>query len=306
MSLPLFSSSGNLIADRRYQWARDLADRGDRRAAAELLEQALELAPGFAAAWFNLGDLREAAGNRGGAVEAFRRARAADPDDRHGAALRLMRLDYDAGPGAMAPGYVRTLFDQYAPRFDAALVGGLGYRAPQALLEAVDSLGARDGPFRRLIDLGCGTGLVGEVFRTRCLAMVGIDLSAAMIDMARRKGNYDQLVVSDMTRWLGREPDQAADLVVAADAFVYLADLAPVCRLIARVLEPDGRMAFTVETHADDNVILGEKLRYAHGAGHVRAALDGAGLAIMTLAQVATRNENAVPVPGLVVVARKA
>src|SRR6266704_6205258 len=89
---PLLRSSGDLIADRRYGWARDLEARGDLAAAADLLAQTIERAPGFASAWFALGEVRETGGDRAGAIEAFRSALAADPDDCHGAALRLVRL----------------------------------------------------------------------------------------------------------------------------------------------------------------------------------------------------------------------
>ena len=59
MPAALFLSSGNLIADRRYDFGRDLQLRGDLTAAADLMAQAIELEPGFASAWFALGDLRE-------------------------------------------------------------------------------------------------------------------------------------------------------------------------------------------------------------------------------------------------------
>ena len=71
------------------------------------------------------------------------------------------------------------------------------------------------------------------------------------------------------------------------------------------MLAPGGLFAFTVETHAGDDVILGEKLRYAHGAAHVRAAVAGAGLTLVSLTEASSRSEAGVPVPGLVVVARK-
>src|SRR6266571_18366 len=93
MSAPtLFLSSGDLLADRRYERARALEADGDLAAAADLLAQALERAPGFVSAWFALGEVRAYAGDRAGAVAAFRSALAADPADRHGAALRLARL----------------------------------------------------------------------------------------------------------------------------------------------------------------------------------------------------------------------
>ena len=95
MPARLFLSSGDLIADRRFDFARDLQLKGDLAAAADLLLQAIDLAPGFASAWFTLGDIREQLGERGQAIAAFRNAQNADPDDRHGASLRLMLLGAD-------------------------------------------------------------------------------------------------------------------------------------------------------------------------------------------------------------------
>src|SRR5216684_2740270 len=140
MPARLFLSSGDLMADRRFDFARDLQLKGDLAAAADLLLQATELAPGFASAWFTLGEIREQLGEREAAVAAFRKAQMADLDDRHGASLRLMLLG--AEPlSAMPQAYVRALFDQYAPKFESALVDDLGYRGPSLLFKAV--LGAR-------------------------------------------------------------------------------------------------------------------------------------------------------------------
>ena len=116
----LFLTSGDLLADRRFEFARDLQLKGDLVAAADLLDQAVELAPNFASAWFTLGEIRERLGESDAAIAAFRRARASDALDRHGATLKLMRLG--AEPLAEMPkAYVQSLFDQYAPRFDQAL-----------------------------------------------------------------------------------------------------------------------------------------------------------------------------------------
>ncbi len=80
MPARLFLSSGDLIADRRFEFARDLQLKGDLVAAADLLLQAIELAPGFASAWFTLGEIRERArrargGDRGVSQRAQRRSR---------------------------------------------------------------------------------------------------------------------------------------------------------------------------------------------------------------------------------------
>jgi predicted TPR repeat methyltransferase len=301
----LHLSSGNLIADRRYEWARDLKAKGDPAGAADLLTQALELAPGYAAAWFALGEVREMLADRAGAVAAFAQARAADPQDRHGAGLHLARLG--AAPAAAMPeNYVRALFDGYAPGFERALTEGLCYRAPELLLRAVEAaLAQRRMKFGALLDLGCGTGLAAAPFRPFADWAVGVDLSPAMLAKARAKGIYDRLIEDDVARFLAAEAALAAryHLILAADVFVYLDDLSAVLAAAARVLARSGVLAFSVETHDGDGTVLRDTLRYAHGAAHVRAALAAAGLAPLRLDSAATRTEKGDPVPGLIVVA---
>ncbi len=275
MPARLFLSSGDMIADRRFEFARDLQLKGDLVAAADLLLQATELAPNFTSAWFTLGELREQLGQRDAAIAAFRRACAADPEDRHGASLRLMRLGA-AAVASMPKAYVQVLFDQYAPRFEASLVGDLGYRGPALLFRAVLSVraGARKPAFfKRAIDLGCGTGLAATAFAREVDRFIGIDLSPRMIERARATGLYAELEVADMVEGLRGKSDASADLILAADAMVYVADLAPVLGEAARVLAPGGLLAFTVETHPADGVRIGEGLRYAHGEAYVRAQL---------------------------------
>ena len=300
MSGPLFISSGDLIADRRYDFARSYAADGDLSAAADLYAQAVELAPGFASAWFALGEAREALGDRDGARAAFARARDADPQDRHGAALHLARLGgADPAAGALQA-YVRTLFDQYAPRFDRALED-LNYSAPAWLREAITKHGTR---FGSVLDLGCGTGLAGAAFRPHVDWLTGVDLSPKMIEVARAKGLYDRLAVADIAQHLAEQGDAAFHLVIAADVFAYVADVADVCAAVKRVLAPGGLFAFTVETHDGDGAIVGAKMRYAHGEPFIRDAIANAGLTLVELTRASSRTENRVPVPGLLVVAR--
>ena len=126
-----------------------------------------------------------------------------------------------------------------------------------------------------------------------------------MIEKARASGLYAELEVADMVAGLAGKPDASADLVLAADAMVYVADIAPVLRQAHRVLAPGGLIAFTTETHKGEGVILGDGLRYAHAAAHVRAAVAAAGLTLAHLEEASPRDEGNVPVPGLVVVATK-
>lgn len=299
----LFLSSGDLIADRRYAWAQDLEAKGDLAGAAELLQQALELTPGYASAWFALGELREKLGDTEAAATAYRKAREADPEDRHGALLNLVRLKAAEASG-MPRAYVRALFDHYAPDFDRSLTEGLNYSAPALLRTAVE---ARLGQahFATMLDLGCGTGLAGAAFRPKVDTLVGVDLSPGMVEQAQRKDIYDRLEISELLEFLAAEKGDGKqyDLVLAADVFAYFPDLMPVVAAVAAVLAPHGTFAFTVETHDGVGVELGPSLRFAHGADHVRTALGGGGLKLLGLDSASTRTEKGLQVPGLVVVA---
>jgi predicted TPR repeat methyltransferase len=203
---------------------------------------------------------------------------------------------------------VRTLFDQYATRFDTALVDGLAYRGPELLLASTTAACEATGRplrFDAALDLGCGTGLGGAAFRAHVATLTGVDISPKMVEQAQAKALYDHLAVGDIVPYLCEQPADAFDLVFAADVFAYFADLAPLALASARVLKRGGLFAFSVETYAGDDAVLGAKLRYAHSAAHVRAALTQAGMKLLILDPASTRNEGTEPVPGLIAVATR-
>jgi|SRR5579871_522442 predicted TPR repeat methyltransferase len=303
---PLFVSCGDLIADRRYKLAVDLAARGDFEGAADILQQTLEIAPRFATAWFALGAIRDRLGDRSGAVAAFVQASEFDPEDYHGARLQLARLNGGDTAPAMTETYVRRLFDQYAARYDTALTEHLHYRGPAILCQAIEgAMRERGRPFHfaSALDLGCGTGLAGEAFRPFVDRLVGIDLSPAMITKANEKRIYDQTHVAKIEDFLADAACGKYELVLAADVFVYVNDLAPIIAGIAGILAPNGVLAFTVETHSGAGTKLLPTLRFAHGAAYLRACLADAGLSLLTLSAATARTERGVPVEGLAVVA---
>lgn len=305
---PLFVSSGDLIADRRFNAAMDLAARGDLSAATDILGQTVVVAPNFAAAWCALGALRSRLGDRRGAVAAFTEASRADPDDYHGARLQLAQLGTGEAVPAMSERYLRRLFDQYAAGYDTALTEQLHYRGPAILCDAVKSalrdLG-RPMWFDALLDLGCGTGLVGAAFRPLAAHLVGVDLSPAMVARARAKDLYDRLLVGNLSNVLADEIARGAkyDLVLAADVFVYVNDLSGIIAAVARVLATAGIFAFTVETHAGAGVALLPTLRFAYGERYLREAIADGGLKLLAVEKAAIRTEKAAPVAGLVLVA---
>ncbi|MCJ2086764.1 methyltransferase domain-containing protein [Methylobacterium sp. E-005] len=307
-------SSGDLLADRRYRYAEACLDEGDHAAAADLAEQVLEITPRYAPAWLLLGRAREGlSASRGdpalrdAAARAYACALDIDPDDTLGVRAQLVRLGAGDGLPALSPAYLKALFDGYAPRFERHLVGGLAYIGPDLVRDALPRLPER---FGTALDLGCGTGLMGAAIRERVDHLTGVDLSPAMLALARAKtwqGRplYDRLVEGELGAFLTGEPENSAHLCLAADVLIYVADLGPVLAGIGRALRPGGLAAFTVQSHDGTGAILGADGRYAHADSHIAEAATAAGLEILTLRSAGVRREAGRPVPGRVVVLRR-
>lgn len=299
-SLP--RSSGDLLADRRADYAEMLFASGDHQAAAEIMLGALEIAPGWALGWFRLGEMQEAAGAMPAAAEAWRMALKLDPDDRTGAGLKLELAGERAASAAPPSAFVEELFDQYAGNFDASLVGKLGYRVPELLAAAIERQGC--ARFAHALDLGCGTGLMGERLRPLAGTLEGHDISAAMLKKAAARGCYDRLVKSDLQA-LDLDP-ASADLITAADVFMYVGALESIVARVAAWLRPGGLFAFSVERHrGGEDFVLRPSRRYAHGDAYVRRLLDRARLAVVSFDVVTIRMDRGEPVEGVIVVAGK-
>ncbi len=288
------NTSGDGIADGRYAWGDAALRDGDFAAARELFAQALEQAPHWPPAHYALGQACLAADDHAAARAAFTTVLALDLEDCLGARLLLARLSGVAGGDAMPDGFVRALFDEYAPRFDAHLVEHLGYCAPQRIAAML----ARHAIVpETVLDLGCGTGLMAKAM-PRKGNWHGVDLSPAMIERARASGLYTRLDVAGLLDWLRERKAQGADLILAADVFCYVPDLAPVFEQAARALRPGGWLAFTVQIHAGAGAVIGADLRVHHAPALVRELARGARLAILDEESASTRRDRGEDVPG--------
>ena len=283
------------------------AENGEPAAAAELMAQTMDTVPEWAAGWELLGSFHEKSGDIARAIAAWRRLEALDDQGVFGAVLKLAAHGAEPASGGTAISYVEALFDQYAPQFETALVERLGYRVPELLDELVSRRMAELGieRFSKAIDLGCGTGLMGERLRARVDQLEGIDVSAAMIAETARKGVYDRLEKAELVAALNtRRAD--ADLITAADVLIYCGPLEPVLSALVPALQPGGLVAFSLEAHdGDEAVFLRPSLRYAHEATATRAVLLAAGLEVLDFESAVLRFDRGAPITGLLVVARR-
>ncbi len=301
-------SSGDFRADRRYEYARAAFDERDFEAAADLARQVLELAPDFAAAHAMLGRSLAEMGSREEAVSALRQALALEPEDALGVRLDLAKLGALSPDEAITHTYVRALFDEYAPKFDRHLTRSLAYRGPELIADALRracSKQIRDYRFGLTLDLGCGTGLMGQALEGLCSAIEGVDLSPRMLEKAHKTGLYDALHEGELVAFLSGRATAEADLLVAADVFVYMAALDAVFREAHRVLSREGLFAFTVQAHEGEGFVLGEDARYAHSESYLRGLAETSGFTVVIFERVSTREDRGVPVPGLLGVMRR-
>jgi predicted TPR repeat methyltransferase len=199
--------------------------------------------------------------------------------------------------------YVEKLFDQYADDFEAHLVGQLGYQGHTVLLQHLPADPA--ARFERVWDLGCGTGLCGSLIRPRADHLSGVDLSSAMVAKAQALGVYDSLHALELVDFLkqGAEP---ADLVLAADVFIYVGRLEAVFEALSPRVRPGGWLAFTVE-EADPGlaVQLHSTLRYAHALTYLQGLATQHGWQWARVQRAPLRLDQAQPLMGAYVYLQK-
>ena len=304
-------SSGDVLADRRAAYAKMLSEEGQFAEAAELMEQALELASGWRAGWFQLGEYREKAGQTDGAIQAYARVAEEGGEDIFGARLKLALLGAAEVPASPESTYAESLFDDYADRFEKALTEKLGYDLPALLANRVATFAGRQPHFPLAVDIGCGTGLAGPEIRPFADRLEGFDISLNMLAKAREKGVYDHLERADLSLpaeesgLFGPDlPRRRADLVLAADVMMYLGDLEAVFALTAELVKPAGLFAFSVEA-ADEGYILQPSLRYAHSKAHVEALFARHGFEERFFERVTLRMDGGKPVFGFVFIAER-
>jgi predicted TPR repeat methyltransferase len=305
-------SSGHMIVDRRYAYAHVAFAEGDFQACVELLVQTLELAPDYVPLWILLGQAYSALGQREQAIQALQKALHVDPSDALGAQMVLVHLGVGETSQALSASFVAGLFDQYADRFEKHLVNDLKYCAPQVLVDALQNVCRalhRPFSFARAVDLGCGTGLMGEVLAPVVSCLEGCDLSANMIAKARAKNIYSALDVAEMQTFMTRQPPASVDLIIAADVLVYMGDLAPLLCQCAQALQPQGLIAFTLQSYENDMPLegyrLGEDQRFAHTHDYVMRTLQASGLICDQCDPQSTRYDRGQPIAGWCVVAHK-
>ncbi|MBB4572780.1 class I SAM-dependent DNA methyltransferase [Rhizobium lentis] len=269
-----------------------MAKKIDEEALAEAYNRALAL---------------EKAGDVDAAVAAYEEVLTIDPDDHGGAAVRIAAMGRGETPAKAPDAYIETLFDQHAEVFEDVLVEQLGYHVPMLVRQRLQQL--KLGPFKRLLDLGCGTGLTGGALRDLCEDMTGIDISEKMVEIAHEKDLYETLFVAEVEDFLEDNDEEAFDIITATDVLPYLGALEPLFFGTAENLTAGGLFIFSSETLPEEILagrayMVGPHQRFAHADAYVRERLTATGFELVEISDINVRMEDGQPTPGHLVIAR--
>jgi predicted TPR repeat methyltransferase len=164
--------------------------------------------------------------------------------------------------------YIKNLFDQYSINYETHMVKELDYKIPGLLRKELNPIINKGQYFQLVLDLGCGTGLIGIQIRSISKHLIGLDLSPLMISEARKKNLYDKLIVGEITEYL-KETHERFDLVVAGDVLNYFGDLKSVFHSVRNRLLHGGYFLFTTESVTGKDYVLSETGRFSHSKAYI-------------------------------------
>ncbi len=234
------------------------------------------------------------------AAACYRAILAAEPGDKITAHL-LAAAEGDVSKD-FAKDYARASFDALAEGFDHRLVDHLKYRAPGFLAAALHGFRADKNGFSAVLDLGCGTGLIGVALTPHFTIkkLVGVDLSTNMLREAEKRGLYGELICDDVVSAMAKRSD-SFDLITAADVFIYVGALEQVFEQAARVLNGGGMFVFTVEASETADLEIESAGHYRHSQAYISRLAQAAGFEITRFKEDVIRTEVSRDVAGLYV-----
>ncbi|CAN7171098.1 tetratricopeptide repeat protein [Acidovorax sp. LjRoot117] len=199
----------------------------------------------------------------------------------------------------------RPLFDGMAEFYDMHMVRGLNYQLPKQVSDQI--LARHPDKKINVLDLGCGTGLLGVCLGRLDGALVGVDLSLKMIEQAGRHNVYDRFHTVNLHDALRQTPDSLYQVIAALDVFIYAGDISQAVPNAFRVLADEGELIFSCELadEAGPDLALLPSGRYAHKRSHVEALCKSAGFTRIEIEETVLRHENQQPVAGFIVTAYK-
>jgi predicted TPR repeat methyltransferase len=256
-------------------------------------EDLLTLDENHFAALNNLAAIYISKDERSKAESLLRRAVAANPNDKTSEHM-LNALTGNLQKGETCPEYAANLFNNYALNYDEHLQKHLHYALPNHIVRVLSELNIQHVNFT--LDLGCGTGLTGQVLRDISQHLEGVDIAKKMIMQAQVKGIYDRLVTSEALDFLRHSTHQYG-LIVAADVLPYFGALEELLMNVRDRLSPGGHFIFSAEISSVAPWQLQPNARFSHHPDYLQQLAIQYGFDKCYEAQVVAQHQEGKPVP---------
>jgi predicted TPR repeat methyltransferase len=268
--------------------------------------QALHYNPGNADSHYSLGLLCCGEGQTEEARGHLHRCLECDPADRNGAGILLAHLGAGDAPARTPEAQLLSLYDVRSRFWDQEA----RYFAPALVAEALRRHAPRPG--LDILDIGCGTGLVGAAVRDLAGRLDGVDISPAMLEKAGAKRLYDGLFQADLAPFMAARAE-SCDAVLGAATLIHFGDLQPLFQAAQRCLRQDGLFIFTLFARDAEgygvasNGRLAQSGCYAHSPSYVTRLAPETGFSVLELAPVThEHDQDNQPVAGLLAVLQRA
>ena len=232
--------------------------------------KAITLKPDYAEAYKSLGSIQIKFGKLEEGMSSYKKAIKLKPD--FGEAKHLLAALIGQTTKSPPRKYVEDLFDSFAINFDYTLVNKLEYKIPNKIVKIIIA----ENPNIKLgsvLDLGCGTGLIGDEIKKYCSNLEGIDLSKLMLKKASAKNTYDKLEHKDILEYLSTK-DLNFNYFISSDVFIYVGELSEVFRLIKSRNKLKGKFIFSTEHTNKDGFFLEKSGRYSHSKKYIESLCD--------------------------------
>ena len=267
------------------------------------LQQALQIAPNDEHIHLNFGNTYRMLERFDQAETSFNEVIKINPNNLN-AKYYLAIMKGDNSVTSSPDDYVQQLFDGYAETFDEQLIDQLQYKTPELIGDMVKKHTDESSKYK-ILDLGCGTGLAGIYLQSISETMIGVDLSEKMIKKAQLRNIYDDLVVSGISQYFETH-DYQTDIIVSADVFVYIGDIADIFNSASKSLQTNGIFVFSTEdTQEAEQFLLRDSGRFAHNENYIRNLASKNGLNLIDNEKTIIRYESNEPIHGQVYLLRK-
>jgi predicted TPR repeat methyltransferase len=268
--------------------------QGNLDTAIQYYQRTISIHPDLFEAHNNLAVAFLAKPHLGFALQHFKQALRIRPDNQS-IPYTIQALEQNQPLTSAPADYVQSLFDAYADHYDLHLLDALDYHVPALFQKTAAPF--ISSTYLDILDLGCGTGLCGALFKPYAKSLTGVDLSPNMLAMAAQKNLFNDLITQDVITFLS-DKHQQYDFILAGDVLVYLGDLTLLFRFVKQALRPKGLFIFNAEICNDSSFKMNQSGRFSHSKDYLDAEAAKNHFHLVSYHTAVTRQQNNHPVYG--------